>query len=96
MATLNVNYDQLESLGNNVLAKKEEFQGQLDKIRSTNENLKAFWQGEDAERYTKAVDEQAVTMQNLSNTIEEIGNFLKSASQAYRKAMEANRDAIKL
>ncbi len=96
MATLRVNYNQLESLGSQILAKGEEFQSLLNKVKDTNENLKSFWEGEDASAYTSAVTEQSVTMQRLADTIEEIGNFLKSAANAYREAMESNKGAINL
>ena len=96
MGTLRVNYTELSNLGSQVLSRGEEFQSLLSKVKTTNEELKTFWEGEDANAYTTAVSEQAVTMQKLADTIEEIGNFLKSAANAYREAMESNKGAINL
>lgn len=96
MNTLNVNYEELTTLGNNVLSKKEEFQAILNKITSTNDSLKGSWNDDAAKKFGSAVEEQAVTMQKLSTTIEEIGNSLKSIANAYRNAMEANRDSINM
>ena len=96
MGTLRVNYTELSSLGSQVLSRGEEFQSLLSKVKATNEELKTFWEGEDANAYTSAVSEQAVTMQKLADTIEEIGHFLQKASETYKEAMEGNKGAINI
>ena len=95
MNDLRVNYSETISVGNNVTTKGGEFAELLNKIKATNSELQTYWEGSDASKYSGAVAEQAQYMQQLSETINEIGDFLDKTGNAYREAMESNSAAIK-
>jgi len=92
---LRVNYEALNSVGNQVSAKGEEFNELLTKIKGINSELQSYWEGTDATKYTTAVNQQAEVMQKLANTINEIGVFLVRAGAAYQEACENNANSIR-
>lgn len=91
---LNINFQATSQLGTNVINKREEFQGLLDKITTINTELQSYWQGSDASKYSTKVSEQAQVMQQLSDTIQQIGEYLISVSQAYEQFVNDNASAI--
>ena len=93
---LRVNYDETITTGNNVTNKGEEFEQLLNKINAVNNNLKAYWEGQDASKYSNAVEQQAQTMKALQETIVEIGAFLVKAGNSYKEVSEANASGINL
>lgn len=92
---LNINYQETRNTGNNVITQSEEFSNLLSKINNINSQLKGYWQGQDATKYSGAVEEQLQYMQQLKETIAEIGEFLIQVGNAYEEAMQRNCDAIK-
>lgn len=92
---LNINYQETRNTGNNVITQSEEFSNLLSKINNINSQLKGYWQGADATKYSGAVEEQLQYMQQLKETIAEIGEFLIQVGNAYEEAMQRNCDAIK-
>lgn len=92
---LKINYQETISVGNQVQSKGSEFQELLNKVRTVNSELQTYWQGSDASKYSNAVAEQTEYMQQLSNTINEIGEFLVRVGQAYQEASENNANAIR-
>ena len=95
MNDLRINYPETISVGNQVTEKGGEFQELLNNIKSANDELKSYWEGSDASKYSSAVEQQAEYMQQLSDTIKEIGVFLVKVGQAYQEACENNANAIK-
>lgn len=95
MADLTINYSETITVGNSVAERGSEFQELLNRIKSVNSELKSYWEGSDASKYSTAVDEQAEYMQQLSDTIAEIGSFLVKVGNAYQEACENNANAIK-
>lgn len=95
MMDLKINYQETISVGNQVQSKGSEFQELLSKVRTVNSELQTYWQGSDASKYSNAVSEQTEYMQQLSNTINEIGEFLVKVGQAYQEASENNANAIR-
>lgn len=93
---LKINYALTRDTGTQVISKAEEFQSLLNKIKATNNELQSYWEGSDAVLYSKAVEEQSQTMQQLCDTINEIGEFLVKTGDAYQKAMEANQSGINM
>jgi Uncharacterized protein conserved in bacteria len=91
---LNINYSETISVGNQVTERGNEFQDLLNKIKTVNNELQSYWEGSDASKYSGAVAQQAEVMQQLSNTVDEIGAFLVKVGQAYQEAMENNSSAI--
>lgn len=92
---LKINYEETIQVGNRVDEQAQKFKELLSKIETVNSELKTAWEGSDASKYTDAVSEQAVTMKKLGETMTELGGFLVKVGNAYKEAMEANRDAIR-
>lgn len=92
---LKINYSETISVGNQVTEKGGEFQDLLNKVKNANTELQTYWEGSDASKYSTSVAQQAEYMQQLTNTINEIGAFLVKVGQAYEEAAENNANAIK-
>ena len=92
---LKINYSETISVGNQVTEKGGEFQDLLNKVKNVNTELQTYWEGSDASKYSTSVAQQAEYMQQLTNTISEIGAFLVKVGQAYEEAAENNANAIK-
>ena len=95
MNDLRINYPETISVGNQVTEKGGEFQDLLNKVKNVNTELQTYWEGSDASKYSTSVAQQAEYMQQLTNTINEIGAFLVKVGQAYEEAAENNANAIK-
>lgn len=92
---LSIDYNQTRQLGNNILEKGNEFSEVLSKIISENDNLKNSWKGGDAEKYTNAVAAEIENMKILNKAINEMGEFLINAANAYERVNEANQSGIR-
>jgi len=92
---LSIDYNQTRQLGNNILEKGNEFSEVLSKIISENDNLKNSWKGSDAEKYTNAVAAEIENMKILNKAINEMGEFLINAANAYERVNEANQSGIR-
>lgn len=90
-----INYQETRNTGNAVIGQADEFKNLLENIKNINNELKSYWQGADATKYSGAVDEQAQYMQQLATSINEIGEFLVQVGNAYEEAMQRNSEAIK-
>lgn len=96
MDGLSISFSETTTTGNQVSAKGGEFQELLNKIKAVNSELKSYWEGTDASKYSSAVEQQAQVMQELAETIDEIGTFLVKVGNAYQNASEDNVNAINL
>lgn len=92
---LSIDYNQTRQLGNNILEKGNEFSKVLSKIISENDNLKNSWKGSDAEKYTNAVAAEIENMKILNKAINEMGEFLINAANAYERVNETNQSGIR-
>lgn len=91
---LRINYGETITVGNQVSDKGSEFQELLNRIKSVNAELQSYWEGQDASKYTNAVNDQSEEMQKLVNTINEIGEFLVKVGRAYEEVANSNAGAI--
>lgn len=91
---LNINYEGIKSVGNQVTQKGSEFQELLNQIKTVNTNLEAAWAGSDASKYSQSVATQAEEIQRLVNSINEIGAFLVKVGNTYEEAMNTNMSGI--
>lgn len=96
MDGLRINFAETITTGNQVSTKGSEFQDLLTKIKAVNDELKGYWEGTDASKYSSAVEQQAQVMQDLATTIDDIGTFLVQVGNAYQTASEDNANAINL
>ena len=94
MNDLKINFEETRSVGNQVTTKGGEFTTLLTKIKGINTDLQSYWEGSDASKYSTSVATQAEYMQQLADTINEIGSFLVKVGNAYEEAMNSNADAI--
>lgn len=94
MDGLKINYSETISVGNQVTERANEFQELLNNVKNTNSELKTYWEGSDASKYSASVEQQAEYMQKLADTVTEIGGFLVKVGQAYQEACENNANAI--
>ena len=92
---LSIDYAKTRQLGNEILSKGSEFSDVLNKIVGENDNLKNFWQGSDAEKYTGAVSKEIESMKVLYRAINEMGQFLIDAANAYERVNETNQSGIR-
>ena len=93
---LNIKWDELINVGNQVSEKGSDFQELLEKIRSVNTELQSYWEGQDAAKYSTAITSQLENMQKLANTINEIGPFLVKVGNAYNEASEKNANGVNI
>ena len=93
---LNINYDETRSIGNQLIAKAEEFNNLLRNVNNINSQLSSCWVGTDANKYFATVNQQMQYMNQLSMTISEIGNYLIRVSNAYQNASNNNANSINL
>ena len=93
---LRVNYTETINTGGQVTSKGSEFSELLNKINAVNEELKGYWEGQDASKYTSAIEQQAVTMKKLNETVNDIGSFLVKVGNAYKDTAEDNAGRVNI
>ncbi len=93
---LNINYDEIRSIGNQVKTKAEDFRSLLTNINNVNGQIASIWAGTDAAKYTDAVNTQAQLMNQLATVITEIGDYMIQVGNAYQTASESNANAINI
>ena len=91
---LSIDFVATIDVGNQIISKAGDFQMLLNRIKAANQQLQTAWAGQDASKYSTKVAEQAVTMQKLIDTINEIGEYVVSVGKAYREVSENNANAI--
>ena len=92
---LSIDYGKTRSLGESIVEKGKDFNEILNKVNSENDNLRNYWKGADAEKYTGAVAVDIQNMRVLYQAINEMGEFLIQAANAYEQVNEANQEGIK-
>ena len=95
MSLLNINYNELEEVSSNILLKGSEFSYLLNVMKNYNSKLQQVWEGTDSIVYTEKLTEQLEQMQKLSESINEIGLFLKKVSFAYKDTQEQIANTIR-
>lgn len=95
MASLSVKPEELKSIGKTIRTDGENFSNLLREIKAHNSNLQASWKGEDADRYTQKIEEQAKVMDNLADAIDSVGLFLTQIAEAYEAAQQEAKDSLK-
>ena len=91
---LSIDYNKTRQLGESILEKASDFNEILTKINGENDNLRNYWKGADAEKYTGAVAVEIENMRTLHQAITEMGEFLIQAANAYEKVNETNQEGI--
>ncbi len=91
---LSIDYAKTRALGNAIIEKGNDFGTILGKINTENSNLRTYWQGEDAKKYIDAVSSEIENMKILRASIDEIGQYLIDAANAYEKVNESNLDGF--
>lgn len=94
MANLNVSTGELKSVGQTIRNDGENFTNLLKQIKHHNDNLQNAWRGEDSQKYTAKIEEQAKIMNELAEAIDNVGLFLIQISEAYEAARQEAIDSI--
>lgn len=92
---LNINFDETISVGEQIKSKAGDIRDVLIKIKNANAQLESVWTGADASKYLSRVNEQSAYMDELATTIDDIGDFLIKAGEAYRNAGNENAQEIR-
>ena len=90
-----VNYPDTIKAGNDITTQGGEFRTLLERVGSLNEELKGVWKGPDADKYTKAISDQAIVMKKMNETIDELGAYAVKVGQAYQQQAEDNAGGIR-
>lgn len=91
---LSIDYAKTRALGNAIIEKGTDFANLLSKVNTENSNLKNYWQGADADKYIDAVTSELENMKSLTKSIEEMGQYLIDAANAYERVNESNLDGL--
>ena len=91
---LSIDYAKTRALGNSIIEKGNDFSDILNKVNTENDNLKNYWQGTDASKYIDAVSGEIDSIRSLSKIIEEMGQYLIDAANAYEKVNESNQGGL--
>lgn len=94
MANLNVSTGELKNVGQTIRNDGENFTQLLKQIKQHNDNLQNAWKGEDAQKYTTKIEEQARIMNDLAEAIDNVGLFLIQISEAYEAARQEAKDSV--
>lgn len=93
---LRISYSDASSVATRLSDCGENFHNLLNQIMNINENLKNYWEGSDAAKYSRAVEEQAKVMEQLAKRIEATGDFLIAVTQEYQSVQDNNVNSINL
>lgn len=95
MKKLQVSFSELESLSKSINKKNEEFVRLLNEINKLNSDLKLYWEGNDASKYSTAVEIQAKSMKELSDKLAYCSGFLSAVSSSFQQLMKENSEMMK-
>lgn len=92
MNGLNINYDEIITLGNQIFNKGDEFNEVISKIESVINELSISWQGADAFKVLNELSEECKEMKNYALCINEIGLLLQRVANRYQSISYGNSD----
>lgn len=73
---LSVNIDAVRQLGKTIGDQAAEYNSEIAKIYSINDEVKQVWRGTASESYTSKVDSYRTNMESLGKAIEEYSQYL--------------------
>lgn len=92
MNGLNINYDEIITLGNQIFNKGDEFNEVISKIESVINELSISWQGVDSVKVLNELSEECKEMKNYALAINEIGLLLQKVANRYQSISYGNSD----
>lgn len=93
MNGLNINYDEVITLGSQIFNKGEEFGEIVEKINSVLNELSTCWQGEDATKVLGKLTDECKEMKQFALCINEIGLLLQKVANRYQSISYGNNDS---
>ncbi len=78
-----VNYNRINEIGNKLLVENEELVNTLSDILKIIYELKDGWDGPDCENFQIISTTYVKNLENITNRIQYVGEFLKKASNTY-------------
>ncbi len=94
MSDLSIDTRKTIDVGKQVADKAMEFNRILDRISSINSELNGYWEGQDAAKYSSAVQTQNEEMKKQAKTLADSAIFLQEVGQRYEKARNENYSRI--
>ena len=95
MKKIITDFSELKSVSKNVSNKNNKLVELYNKISKTNNELKSYWEGQDAQKYSVAVSKQLKDMKDLTDTIAYISEFLDFSSNYINEVMANNVKMLK-
>ena len=84
MENINVEYDNLRETGNNIINYSDLFRKEVLKIESNIEKLSYIWQGKDANKYIKKIQETYIPkFHKISDILNEGGKYIVNVEKGY-------------
>lgn len=91
MSSLNISFEETRTVSKSIESCSDEFTELLGKIKNSNEQLRNYWNGADAESYTNKISEQAQVMDKLSDALYEIAKYIGNVAVTYEEVMQGNK-----
>ena len=84
-AFMNVQTNALRKTGDDILAKSKTFGNQIKQFQNIIERIDKAWDGSDSVKYINILKEKYVVgLNDLKDTLEEYGKYLKNVPEAYQ------------
>lgn len=94
MPTLRIEVEKVEDLARQVKAERDNtVENLLSKLRTINSELDAAWDGPAQEQFNQVYGDWITKLQQYSDTLNGVNNYLTSVADNFRKLDEAARSA---
>ena len=92
---IQVKYNELETLGNDLAKKKKDIDDILDNIQKVLDDSKTAWQGKDSDSFNIRADETIMKEKERNNKIEVLSEAILYAAKHYKSEDEEWLETIK-
>lgn len=93
MNGLNINYDEVITLGSQIFNKGDEFNEVVLKVEGVLNELSTCWQGADATKTLNNLSDECKEMEQYALCINEIGLLLQKVANRYQSISYGNNDS---
>lgn len=93
MNGLNINYDEVITLGSQIFNKGDEFNEVVLKVEGVLNELSTCWQGADATKTLNKLSDECKEMKQYALCINEIGLLLQKVANRYQSISYGNNDS---
>ena len=93
MNGLNINYDEVITLGSQIFNNGDEFNEVVLKVEGVLNELSTCWQGADATKTLNKLSDECKEMEQYALCINEIGLLLQKVANRYQSISYGNNDS---